>query len=112
LPEIDLHDVRHSHPTAGCDAKIDWKALSWDGPRGGVSEASSPIAAYLVFWQAGAVADFDELVTEALAAPFSGWDFSSGGFGEATRQSTRMPPAASPVLTTCTVSLGIGCIRA
>jgi SAM-dependent methyltransferase len=29
-----------------------------------------------VFWQAGAVAGFDELVTEALTAPFSGWDFS------------------------------------
>jgi integrase len=28
LPEIDLHDVRHSHATAGRDAKIDWKALS------------------------------------------------------------------------------------
>jgi SAM-dependent methyltransferase len=27
-------------------------------------------------WQAGAVADFDELVTEALTVPFSGWDFS------------------------------------
>jgi hypothetical protein len=30
----------------------------------------------LVFWQAGTVAGFDELVTEALTAPFSGWDFS------------------------------------
>jgi SAM-dependent methyltransferase len=29
-----------------------------------------------VFWQAGTVAGFDELVTEALTAPFSGWDFS------------------------------------
>jgi hypothetical protein len=29
----------------------------------------------LVFWQAGTVAGFDELVTEALTAPFSGWDF-------------------------------------
>ena len=28
LPEIDLHDVRHSDATAGRDAKIDWKALS------------------------------------------------------------------------------------
>ena len=28
LPEIDLHDVRHSYATAGRDAKIDWKALS------------------------------------------------------------------------------------
>ena len=28
LPEIDLHDVRHSFATAGRDAKIDWKALS------------------------------------------------------------------------------------
>ena len=28
LPEIDLHDVRHSYATAGWDAKIDWKALS------------------------------------------------------------------------------------
>jgi len=28
LPEIDLHDVRHSYVTAGRDAKIDWKALS------------------------------------------------------------------------------------
>ena len=28
LPEIDLHDVRHSYATAGHDAKIDWKALS------------------------------------------------------------------------------------
>jgi integrase len=28
LPEIDLHDVRHSYSTAGRDAKIDWKALS------------------------------------------------------------------------------------
>ncbi len=28
LPEIDLHDVRHSHATAGRNAKIDWKALS------------------------------------------------------------------------------------
>jgi hypothetical protein len=27
LPEIDLHDVRHSYATAG-NAKIDWKALS------------------------------------------------------------------------------------
>ncbi len=26
LPEIDLHDVRHSYATAGRDAKIDWKA--------------------------------------------------------------------------------------
>jgi hypothetical protein len=45
LSEIDLHDVRHSYAIAGRDAKIDWKALSWDGPRGGVSDASSPIAA-------------------------------------------------------------------
>jgi integrase len=28
LPEIDLHDVRHSYATAGRSAKIDWKALS------------------------------------------------------------------------------------
>jgi integrase len=28
LPEIDLHDVRHSYATAGRDAKIEWKALS------------------------------------------------------------------------------------
>src|SRR4029077_4125564 len=28
LPEIDLHDVRHSYATAGRDAKINWKALS------------------------------------------------------------------------------------
>lgn len=28
LPEIDLHDVRHSYATAGRYAKIDWKALS------------------------------------------------------------------------------------
>jgi integrase len=28
LPEIDLHDVRHSYVTAGRDVKIDWKALS------------------------------------------------------------------------------------
>ncbi len=28
LPEIDLHDVRHSYATAGRDAKIDWKVLS------------------------------------------------------------------------------------
>ena len=28
LPEIDLHDVRHSYATAGRDAKIDWRALS------------------------------------------------------------------------------------
>jgi len=28
LPEIDLHDVRHSYATAVRDAKIDWKALS------------------------------------------------------------------------------------
>ena len=27
LPEIDLHDVRHSYATAGRDAKIDWKPL-------------------------------------------------------------------------------------
>jgi SAM-dependent methyltransferase len=29
-----------------------------------------------VFWQAGTVAGFEELVAEALTAPFSGWDFS------------------------------------
>ena len=29
LPEIDLLDVRHSYATAGRDAKIDWKALSY-----------------------------------------------------------------------------------
>jgi integrase len=28
LPEIDLHDVRHSYATAGRNEKIDWKALS------------------------------------------------------------------------------------
>ena len=28
LPDIDLHDVRHSYATMGRDAKIDWKALS------------------------------------------------------------------------------------
>jgi integrase len=28
LPEIDLHDVRHSYANAGRSAKIDWKALS------------------------------------------------------------------------------------
>jgi integrase len=28
LPDIDLHDVRHSYVTAGREAKIDWKALS------------------------------------------------------------------------------------
>jgi Phage integrase family len=28
LPEIDLHDVRHSYATVGRDAKIDWKTLS------------------------------------------------------------------------------------
>jgi hypothetical protein len=30
----------------------------------------------LVFWQAGTVAGFDELVTEALTVRFSRWDFS------------------------------------
>ena len=29
-----------------------------------------------MLWQAGTVAGFDELVTEALTAPFSGWDFT------------------------------------
>jgi hypothetical protein len=29
LPKINLHDVRHSYATAGPDAKIDWKALSY-----------------------------------------------------------------------------------
>ncbi len=29
-----------------------------------------------MLWQSGTVAGFDELVTEALTAPFSGWDFS------------------------------------
>jgi SAM-dependent methyltransferase len=38
--------------------------------------ALSPMAAQLAFWQAGRVPGFDELVTEALTAPFSGWDFS------------------------------------
>jgi integrase len=28
LPNIDLHDVRHSYATAGRNAGIDWKALS------------------------------------------------------------------------------------
>jgi Phage integrase family len=28
LPEIDLHDVRHSYATTGRNAIIDWKALS------------------------------------------------------------------------------------
>lgn len=28
LPNIDLHDVRHSYATAGRNAKIDWKAPS------------------------------------------------------------------------------------
>jgi integrase len=28
LPDIDLHDVRHSYATAGRNARIDWKALS------------------------------------------------------------------------------------
>jgi len=28
LPEIDLHDARHSYATAGRGAKIDWEALS------------------------------------------------------------------------------------
>jgi hypothetical protein len=28
LPEIDLHDVRHSYAAAGRGARIDWKALS------------------------------------------------------------------------------------
>ena len=28
LPEIDLHDVRHSYATLARDVKIDWKALS------------------------------------------------------------------------------------
>jgi integrase len=28
LPEINLHDVRHSYATAGRNAKIDWTALS------------------------------------------------------------------------------------
>lgn len=28
LPEIDLHDVRHSYATLGRDARIDWKSLS------------------------------------------------------------------------------------
>lgn len=28
LPEIGLHDVRHSYATAGRAARIDWKALS------------------------------------------------------------------------------------
>jgi integrase len=28
LPEIELHDVRHSYATVGRDAKIVWKALS------------------------------------------------------------------------------------
>lgn len=33
-------------------------------------------ACRLSLWQAGTVAGFDELVTEALTEPFSGWDFS------------------------------------
>jgi len=44
LPEIDLHDVRHSYATAGRDAKIDWKALS---PRIGHSDVAFTMKQYV-----------------------------------------------------------------
>ena len=44
LPEIDLHDVRHSYAAAGRDAKIDWKALS---PRIGHSDVAFTMKQYV-----------------------------------------------------------------
>ena len=44
LPDIDLHDVRHSYATAGRDAKIDWKALSH---RIGHSDVASTMKQYV-----------------------------------------------------------------
>jgi SAM-dependent methyltransferase len=45
-------------------------------PVWGQRAAAARIGVSASLWQAGTVAGFDRLVTEALTAPFSGWDFT------------------------------------
>jgi integrase len=76
LPEIDLHDVRHSYATAGRDAKIDWKALS---KRIGHSDVAFTMKQYV---QTDLAAD--RQVANTLAELIIGGTLASIDIGRAT----------------------------
>ena len=82
LPEIDLHDVRHSYATAGRDAKIDWKALS---QRIGHADVAFTMKQYV---QTDLEADrqvantLAELIIGGSLASSDHWDGPRGGVNE------------------------------
>jgi len=80
LPEIDLHDVRHSYATAGRDAKIDWKALS---KRIGHSDVAFTMKQYV---QTDLAAD--RQVANTLAELIIGGTLASIDIGRATSGAT------------------------
>jgi integrase len=80
LPEIDLHDVRHSYATAGRDAKIDWKALS---KRIGPSDVAFTMKQYV---QTDLAAD--RQVANTLAELIIGGTLASIDIGRATSGAT------------------------
>jgi len=80
LPEIDLHDVRHSYATAGRDAKINWKALSQRIGHADVAftmkqyvqtdlEADRQVANTLADLIIGGLLSSPEITTEASPSP-------------------------------------------
>ena len=78
LPEIDLHDVRHSYATAGRDAKIDWKALSH---RIGHSDVAFTMKQYVQ-----TDLEADRQVANTLAELIIGGSLTSFEIAEAARE--------------------------
>ena len=78
LPEIDLHDVRHSYATAGRDANIDWKALS---QRIGHADVAFTMKQYVQ-----TDLEADRQVANTLAELIIGGALASTGVGQGTHE--------------------------
>ena len=92
LPEIDLHDVRHSYATAGRDAKIDWKALSH---RIGHSDVAFTMKQYVQ-----TDLEADRQVANTLAELIIGGSLASTALGDDDATWTRrreQAPLANPL---------------
>jgi integrase len=87
LPEIDLHDVRHSYATAGRDAKIDWKALS---QRIGHADVAFTMKQYVQ-----TDLEADRLVANTLAQLIIGGSLASVDITNEPHDASTMPGAAS-----------------
>ena len=88
LPEIDLHDVRHSYATAGRDAKIDWKAL---GQRIGHSDVAFTMKQYVQ-----ADLEADRQVANTLAELIIGGSLASMEIGDESGCGLSRLPCTNP----------------